>query len=184
MAKRVLFLQGAGDGAHEADARLADSLRSKLGRGYEVRFPAIPNDGDTKYETWKDLILGEIAGLGKGAILVGHSIGGSALIKVLTDHSPDVSTTGVFLIAAPFWHQHDVWQWDEVTLPDDASSRLSPHLPLFLYQGDADEIVRASHIDKYARLFPEAVVRRLAGRDHQLNDDLTEVAQDIQGLGR
>jgi hypothetical protein len=34
----------------------------------------------------------------------------------------------------------------------------------------------------YARAFPRAVVRRLGGRDHPLDDDLTEVARDIRRL--
>jgi hypothetical protein len=35
----------------------------------------------------------------------------------------------------------------------------------------------------YAGLFPQAVIHRLRGRDHQLNDDLKEVARDIERLG-
>jgi hypothetical protein len=34
----------------------------------------------------------------------------------------------------------------------------------------------------YAEAIPYARVRRLANRDHQLNNDLTEVASDIRKL--
>jgi hypothetical protein len=37
MKKQVLFVQGAGQGAHEEDAKLAASLGKELGPGYEVR---------------------------------------------------------------------------------------------------------------------------------------------------
>lgn len=180
MIKKVLFLQGAGDGAYEADAKLVGSLRSNLGPEYEVCYPAVPNDGDTDYVNWRDLVLRRLASMGDDAILVGHSVGASVLIKVLIDSRPADSITGVFLVAAPFWHQHKVWRWHEAALPENASDRLSPNLPLFLYQGDADEIVPVEHVEMYARAFPQAVVRRLKGRDHQLNDDLTEVARDIR----
>jgi hypothetical protein len=35
----------------------------------------------------------------------------------------------------------------------------------------------------YAQAIPRAVIRRLKGRDHQLDNDLSEVAEDIQRLG-
>jgi hypothetical protein len=37
-------------------------------------------------------------------------------------------------------------------------------------------------LELYAKLIPRAVVRRLAGRDHQLGNDLSEVARDIRSL--
>jgi len=38
------------------------------------------------------------------------------------------------------------------------------------------------HVGLYARAIPQAVVRRLTGRDHQLNNDMSEVATDIRRL--
>ncbi len=51
---------------------------------------------------------------------------------------------------------------------------------MFLYHGRQDEIVPFSHLELYARTFPQAIVRALDARNHQLNDDLTEVADDIR----
>jgi len=39
-----------------------------------------------------------------------------------------------------------------------------------------------AHVDLYAKAIPQAVVRRLRGRDHQLNNDMSEVAADIRCL--
>ncbi len=50
---------------------------------------------------------------------------------------------------------------------------------VYLYQGDADETTPMTHLDLYAKAIPHAHGRRLNGRNHQLNDDLSEVAQDI-----
>ena len=36
-----------------------------------------------------------------------------------------------------------------------------------------------THLDLYASAIPHTHLRCLSGRDHQLNDDLSEVAQDI-----
>jgi hypothetical protein len=39
-----------------------------------------------------------------------------------------------------------------------------------------------AHVDLYKKSIPHAQVRKLEGRDHQLNDDLSEVAADIRRL--
>jgi pimeloyl-ACP methyl ester carboxylesterase len=89
----------------------------------------------------------------------------------------------VFLLAAPFWHDDEFWRWKEVELPDDAAARIPDGVPVFLYHGRQDEVVPFSHVEMYARALPQATVRRLDGRNHQLDDDLTEVARDIMLLG-
>ena len=39
-----------------------------------------------------------------------------------------------------------------------------------------------SHLEMFATAFPEATIRRLEGRNHQLDDDLSEVAHDISAI--
>ena len=183
MVKQVLFIHGGGEGAYAEDARLAASLARELGAGYSVHCPQMPNEREPDYTTWKNVIVEDLARIGDGAILVGHSIGASVVIKLLCEGETRRALAGVFLVAAPYWHDHEVWRWDEVRLPHDASARLPGRIPLFLYHGRDDEVVPYSHADMYAQTFPQAIVRGLSGRNHQLNDDLSEVARDIRLLG-
>jgi predicted alpha/beta hydrolase family esterase len=178
----LLFIQGGGDGAHDDDARLVANLRSELGAGYEVRFPRMPNESETPYDLWSDVIASELARMGTGAILVGHSIGASVLIKWLTEVTPTQRLAAAFLIAAPFWHDHDIWRWKDVELPRDASARLPRGLPVFFYHGTHDEVVPVAHLEMYERALPAAHILRLNGRNHQLDDNLAEVARDIRLL--
>ena len=53
---------------------------------------------------------------------------------------------------------------------------------MFLYHGDKDTIVPIAHVALYAATIPHAHVRQLANRDHQLNNNLSEVASDIREL--
>jgi uncharacterized protein len=182
MARQILFIQGGSEGAHKADAALAESLRGNLGPNYQVRYPAMPNEADPDYETWKRIIWEEARDLGDGAILVGHSIGASVLIKMLTEPGPKPAIAGVFLASAPFWHDHEFWRWDDVALGADADDHYPRDVPLFLYHGEEDA-VPVAHVGMYAKALPIAVVRRLPGRDHQLNGDMSEVASDIESLG-
>ena len=183
MAKQVLFIHGAGEGAHTEDATLAQSLRAKLGADYQVRYPAMPGEADVDYETWKHVILQEVEDMGENAFLVGHSVGASVLIRMFADRAPKPPVAGLFAVAGPFWHDHEFWRWDEAALPDEAAENYPDAVPLFLYHGDADEFVPVSHLDMYASALPQAIVRRLPGRNHQLNDDMAEVALDVQNLG-
>ncbi|MET0338415.1 MAG: alpha/beta fold hydrolase [Caulobacter sp.] len=182
MTKQVLLIHGAGEGAYEADAKLAAALRRKLGQSFEVRYPAMPNQEEPNFEAWKCLIEHEVRAIGRRVILVGHSIGGSVIIKIATEGDLQGSVAGLFLVAAPFWHDHPVWRWDEVALSSDATERYPRGVPLFLYHGQEDEVVPVSHVDLYAKALPQAVRRCLSGRNHQLNEDMTEVARDIERL--
>jgi hypothetical protein len=53
---------------------------------------------------------------------------------------------------------------------------------LHFYHGRDDEIVPFAHLGLFAREFPNAVIHQLDGRNHQLSDDLSEVARDIRQL--
>jgi hypothetical protein len=182
MARQVLFVHGGGEGAYDEDAKLAASLRGALGADYVVRSPRMPNEEEPDYEVWKNVIAGELAAMGSGAVLVGHSIGASVAIRAVVDGGIGQSLAGVFLLATPFWYDHEFWRWDQVKLPPNAAERIASGLPVFLYHGRQDEVVPFSHVEMYARALPQATIRRLDGRNHQLNDDLADVARDIMLL--
>ena len=184
MPRQVLFIQGGGaDGTHdEWDNKLAESLERELGPDYEIRYPRMPNEADPKYARWKAALRKEFATLDDGAILVGHSIGGTILISTLAEEPPDLALRGIFLLAAPFVGDRG-WPTDDIAPMSDLGKSLSSQPPIYLYHGSDDETAPLEHVGLYAEAIPQAVVRRLTGRDHQLNNDLSEVAADIRRLG-
>jgi predicted alpha/beta hydrolase family esterase len=182
MTRHVLFLQGGGEGAYDADARLAASLGAKLGPEYEIRYPMMPDEDAPEYPTWKRRILEEVATLGGGAVLVGHSLGASILLKAIADGESMPAAKAVFLIAAPYWGGKGWIGWEDVELSEDELARLSATEQTFFYHGTDDAVVPDAHLDLYGKALPHAKLQRLAGRDHQLNDDLSEVAADIRSL--
>jgi predicted alpha/beta hydrolase family esterase len=182
MRKQVLFVQGAGEGAHEEDAKLAESLEKGLGPDYEVRFPLMPNEASPDPAAWKRRLAEELVAMGDGAILVGHSAGATTLVAFLAEGELKQRIAGVFLIAAPFCGDGG-WQIEGFELPINLSGRLPSGAPIFLYYGRDDEVVPFAHLGLYAKALPQAVIRSLGGRNHQLNDDLSEVAADVRRLG-
>jgi predicted alpha/beta hydrolase family esterase len=82
--RRLLFIQGGGAGVHdEWDDKLFDSLRRELGDGYEVRYPRMPGEDDPSYARWSAAIRREMTALNDGAVVAGHSVGGTILINAL-----------------------------------------------------------------------------------------------------
>lgn len=185
MAKQLLFVQGGGGkGAHdEWDSKLVDSLLRELGPDYEIRYPRMPDEDDPKYAPWKAALLEEFDRLGDGAVLVGHSIGATILIHSLAEEPPEWSPAGIFLVSMPFIGKEG-WPSDEIRPDPELGARLPAQTPVYLYQGSADETVPPKHADLNARAIPQAVVRRLPGRDHQFDNDMSEVAADIRQLER
>ena len=114
MTHHVLFVQGGGEGAHDKwDNKLVESLERELGPDYAVHYPRMPHEADPRYAAWKAALQREFDRLDDGAILIGHSIGGTILIRTLADEPPKLTFAGIFLIAAPFvgdggWQSEDI----------------------------------------------------------------------------
>jgi hypothetical protein len=182
MTKQALFVQGGGEGTHdEWDNKLVESLERELGAEYAVRYPRMPHEADPKYPAWKAALERQFAELDEGAIVIGHSLGGTFLIRTIADDPPELTFAGIVVIAAPFVGDGG-WQSEDIEPLSDLGARLPERTPIYLYHGSKDETAPSGHVDLYAQAIPQAVVRRLSGRDHQLNNDLSEVAADIRRL--
>ena len=184
MTTQLLFVQGAGQDVHdEWDNRLVDSLARELGDGYEIRYPRLPDEADARYTVWKPALLRELNALRNGAVLVGHSVGGTILLHVLAEEHPKMHIAAIALIAAPFIGVCG-WPSDELEPRTDFGARLPKGTRIFLYHGTDDETVPIDHLSLYASAIPQATIRVLEHRDHQLDNDLGVVARDIRSLNQ
>lgn len=169
MVKHVLFIQGGGAGAYEEDGKLAAALQDALGSAYQVIYPHMPNEADPAYTAWKAQIAKELVSLAGKVILVGHSAGGSVLLRYLAEEHVEQPIAGIFIIAAPYWGAEE-WQ-----------AGLPKGVPLFLYHSRDDTIVPFAHLALFAQKLGTAVTREVTG-GHQLNNDLAAVAKDIASV--
>jgi pimeloyl-ACP methyl ester carboxylesterase len=182
MSRQVLFIQGGGEGTHDDwDDKLVDSLRRELGDGYEIRYPRMPTEDDPSAVAWAPAIHDALATLQDGAIVVGHSVGGTVLIQTLVERPPDVTLGAIVLLAAPFAGDGG-WPGDDFEMGSDLGALLPAGVPVHVFHGLADEDVPPAHADLYAVAIPQAQVHRLPGRDHQLANDLRDVASVIRTL--
>jgi pimeloyl-ACP methyl ester carboxylesterase len=179
MNQQILFIQGGGAGVHdEWDDKLVDSLRRELGDGYEVRYPRMPGEDDPSFAAWAPAIRRELAALPGGAVLAGHSLGATILVRALVEQPPSRALGAIALISAPFVGPGG-WPGDGFEMPADLGAQLPSGVPVHVFQGLGDDTVPPAHADRYAEVIPQAQVHRLPDRDHQLDNDLSEVAQAI-----
>jgi predicted alpha/beta hydrolase family esterase len=177
----VLFIQGGGEGAHSEDAPLAASLQKALGAEYDVRYPQMPGESNPDMPAWKAKIAKEFEALGGGVVLVGHSVGGAALLKYLSEENVEKPIAGLFLLAAPSRDEEN-WNFDDLRLPRDLAAKLSRIPQIFLYHNRDDEVVPFSHLALHAARLPRAFEREGDKGGHQFGNDLANVASDIRTL--
>jgi predicted alpha/beta hydrolase family esterase len=142
----------------------------------------MPDEGNPNPLGWKQVIARELENLSGDVILVGHSIGAAILVDYLVDARERRRPAAVFLIANPFIGDQG-WPSKDLRPTKEAAAQLPEAVPICAYHGDEDDTVPVSHLGMFAKAFPRAIIRRLEGRNHQLNDDLSELAYDIKRLG-
>ena len=142
----------------------------------------MPLEDGAQYADWTARIASALPPRGDEVVLVGHSVGGSVLLKYLCEEPVEVTVTGLYVIAAPFWGADAFWDWDEARLPEDAAEKLAVVPRIVLYHGRDDDVVPFAHLALYAARLPEATIRALDAGGHQLANDLGDVARDIQRL--
>ncbi len=181
MNRQVLFIHGGGGGGFEEDTGMVTSLRTALGKAYEVHYPQMPSDESRSDFGWLQKIEDEITAINGDVILAGHSLGASMLLKYLSENELRKKIIGIFLIAPPFWSGDETWV-QGLKLKEDFQDKMPKAVPVFLYHCRDDNEVPFDHLLIYKQKLSQATVREIANGGHQLNNDLGLVTQDIKSL--
>jgi hypothetical protein len=176
----ILFIQGGGEGAYEVDHKLALALTHALEKESKIVYPKMPGENDPDYKRWKAAIEKELEKIAGKVILVGHSVGSFLLLKYLFERKNDKNIVGIFCISTPFVGEGG-WQFEGMAIKEESFSKPLP-APLFFYHSTDDKTVPFSHLALYEKRLPKATIRKIEGRGHQFNNDLSEVVQDIKSL--
>ena len=182
MAIDVLFIHSAGSqSGGQGSSPLLKHLRDGLGTAYNIISPNMPAPTKPSYERWKQELDKQFSKINSVPILIGHSLGGSVLLKYLSEQRHEIQIAGLFIIAAPYWGSED-WKVEEFILRDNYAKYLPAETKLYLYQSCDDEAVSIDHLRFYSTAIPNSIVRKLDGGGHTFKDGLTELVQDIKNL--
>lgn len=179
MKRQVLFIGGGDNGGYEADQKLVDSLRQSLGTGYFVNYPELQTDDSAPDYGWLEQIGNIISRTGTDFILAAHSFGASMILKYLSENDSANQIRGIFLISTPFWSGNEDWK-QGFLLQENFAEKLPKGVPVFLYHCTDDQEVAVEHLFLYAEQVPQATIRQIATGGHELNNDLSIVANDIK----
>jgi pimeloyl-ACP methyl ester carboxylesterase len=179
-APETLFLHGGGDQAYACDRAIVDRLRHELGPDMPIRYPHIEGLEALDWPAVESQLGDVLRALPAGSIVVAHSLGASAMLKLLSG-GLDPKLRHLFLLAAPYNGTDGEWGDGAFAFPVDFARHLPGSLPITLWHGRDDEIMPAAHAERYRRKLSRAQVILLDGHGHQFEGSLKFLADAIRG---
>jgi uncharacterized protein len=181
MDKQIFFAHSGGpqDRTGRGSYDFVQWLRQKLGNGYQIHDPVIEKPDNPAYEMWKEMFDRELAGLKGCVFLIGHSLGGSTLLKYLSEETFELQIAGLFLVAPPFWGTQG-WEAEDFALRHDFSKTIPAIPEIHLYHCLNDPVVPVEHADIYQNFIQHALIHKLNGDDHAFSDGLPVLVEHIK----
>lgn len=182
MRNEIFFVHSAGPQNFTTGSnKLVSYLSASLGKGFRLHNPPLPDTENHRYMAWKMALQSALPVGGNKAALVGHSLGGSVIVKYLSEGLCQMPIAGLFLVAAPFWGLRG-WSVDEFKLQHDFQAKLPVIDNIFIYHSCNDKWVPYSHGEAYAKALPGSVLRSIDGNDHEFSSGLPVLVNDIQKI--
>ncbi len=174
LRRDLVFIHSAGpqDG-QKGSSGLISRLNEALGGAYHIIAPAMPDPERPDIDAWLSGIDQAVSQAKSGAVLVGHSLGGSSILQYLA-RNPEIwrennRFAAVFSIAAPFWGLED-WEVTDFALSKDELGVLADCNPMHFCHSKDDKIVGFSHCQTYLDRLPNANQITLNTAGHMMLD--------------
>jgi len=182
MKKEIFFVHSAGpQGKGQGSSDFIAHLVKSLGDGYRIHHPAMPDPENPRYMPWKMALQSSLPVGGNKSALIGHSLGGSVIVKYLSEGLCQMPLAGLFLVGAPYWGTRG-WAMEEFMFPRDFQSKLPDIDKIFVYHSRYDKFVPFSHGQFYTKALEGSVFRAIDGDQHEFNEGLPVLVKDIQHL--
>lgn len=182
MKKEIFFVHSAGpQNDHEGSNNFVLKLAKSLGNDFLLHSPPMPTPENPRYIAWKMALQSSLPVGGNKAALIGHSLGGSVIVKYLSEGLCQLPIAGLFLVGAPYWGARG-WAVDEFMFQRDFQSRLPAIDKIFVYHSRNDRFVPYSHAQLYTKTLPQSAMRTIDGDDHEFRDGLPVLVEDIKHL--
>jgi hypothetical protein len=176
----VLFVHGGGDDAYNWDRKVADRLQTALGSKPHLDVPKFAGLETLDWPATKRDLGHALRALPSGAVVVAHSVGGAAGLRLLSA-GLDPKLRHLFLLAPPYNGADGEWGDDDFSFPADIARRLPKDLPITLWHSRDDEIIPVASADRYRQKLSHAQVILLDGYGHQFEGSLAFLADAIHG---
>jgi len=175
----LLFVHGAGDDAYAWDEKIVDRLHHALGPNVPIDSPLIEGLEKLNWAKVKAELGKALGKLPPGAIVVAHSVGGSAVLKLLSEGA-DPKLAHLFLLAPPYNGADAEWGDSDFSFPADFAKHLPKGLPITLWHDEEDEAIPVESAHRYAEKLPTATVVIVRDYGHQFEGSLAFLATAIR----
>ena len=159
-----------------------ETLDEKLGEGFEMISPEMPNSANAKYSEWKIIFDKLIPFLEDTVVLVGHSLGGIFLAKYLSENKFPKKILAAYLIAAPYDDKDSEDSLGDFVLPATLEKFEKQGGRIFIYHSEDDPIVPFVDVGKYAKALPKAEKNVFKTNGHFMQKEFPELIESIQHL--
>jgi uncharacterized protein len=185
MKKNLVIIHGAGVRSYKImTEKWVPYIKNELGAGFEITCPRMPNPQFPQYSSWRTTIKNTLSKIEGPLILVGHSLGGTLLLKYLTEEKVSQEILGLYFIASPYFSEDKGWNYQDFFI-NIGPDKLLGNYPVYSYHSTDDAIVPVGHQGFYASKFPQTIVRTLEGHGHEYKmEEFKEIIQDIKQLSR
>ncbi len=156
------------------------SLQEKLGKGFEVVLPKMPNPSNAKYTEWKIWFEKLFPFLEEEVVLVGHSLGGIFLVKYLSENKLPKKILATLLVSAPYDGKGPKYSFSDFKLKKDLEKLQSQSKELIFYHSCDDEVVPFVDFKKYKKALPSAIYKEFKNRGHFDQANFPEIVKDIK----
>ena len=157
-------------------------LSEDLGPDFEVISPDMPNRIDAKYLEWKIWFEKFIPHLDQEVVLIGHSMGGTFLVKYLAENDFPKKVAATFLVAAPYYEKGPDYSLADFKLPENLEKFKKQAGRTFFYHSEDDPIVSLKDFEGYKQNLNDAMGRVFKNRGHFLNESFPELIEDLKSI--
>ena len=156
------------------------TLSDRLGIGYEVLNPRMPNSNYAKYSEWKLYFEAITKVLDDSFVLIGHSLGGIFLAKYLSENILSKKVEALFLLAAPFEENGESLGDFNLGINFDKLNKQAKKI--YILHSEDDPVVPIADSDKYISVLPSAELVIFHDKGHFNTEDFSGLVYLIKDL--
>ncbi len=162
--------------------RWKNSLEERLGDGFDIIAPVMPNKNNAKYREWKIWFEKIFPYLEDEVVIIGHSLGGIFISKYLSENIFPKKILATYLISAPYNDKDLKYPITDFVLQDSLKKIEEQSGIIFIYHSEDDPVVPFVDLKKYYKALPNATPVVFKDRNHFAQEEFPELIKSIKEL--
>ena len=133
---KTLVVHGGGGGSNDYNKQLANVVRGQFDDQTQVAYPKFKGLEQLDQFDWnltRKELDGALEKLTDDGQVICHSLGGAAMLKLLSEHGKTRRIKGLFLLAMPYIFMDGEWATDNFAIDNDFAAQLPDCGDILLY---------------------------------------------------